>query len=35
VLPADLCLQVLGIVTLVFLGGAVWIFSRRQYVLEQ
>jgi ABC-type transport system involved in multi-copper enzyme maturation permease subunit len=35
VLPAALCLQVLATMTLVFLAGAGWIFSRREYVMEQ
>lgn len=35
VLPAPLCLGVLASLTLVLLAGAVGIFSRREYVLEQ
>jgi ABC-type transport system involved in multi-copper enzyme maturation permease subunit len=35
VLPAALCLQVLAVMTLVFLAAAGWIFSRREYVMEQ
>lgn len=35
VLPAALCLQVLGGALLVLLGAAVWIFSSREYVFEQ
>lgn len=34
-LPVGLCLPVLGMVALILLGGAAWIFSRREYVLEQ
>ena len=35
VLPAALCLGVLITLALVFLGAAAWIFSRRDYVMEQ
>lgn len=35
VLPAALCLEVLAGMAVVFLAGAVWIFSSREYVLEQ
>jgi ABC-2 type transport system permease protein len=35
ILPAPLCLAVLAGVTAVSLGAAVWIFSRREYVLDQ
>jgi ABC-2 type transport system permease protein len=35
VLPAALCLQVLSVMIVVFVSGALWIFSRREYVLEQ
>jgi len=35
VLPADLCLEVLAVLILLFLAGAVWIFSTREYVMEQ
>ena len=35
VLPTALSLEVLAVMTLVFLGGAAWIFSEREYVLEQ
>jgi ABC-2 type transport system permease protein len=35
VLPASQCLVTLGIATAVFLGAAAWIFSRREYVMEQ
>ncbi|MFI5184018.1 MAG: ABC transporter permease [Vicinamibacteria bacterium] len=34
VLPAPLCLAVLSLSTLAFLGAALWIFSTREYVLE-
>jgi ABC-2 type transport system permease protein len=35
VLPSALCLQVLGVVTVLFLGVSAWIFSRREFVLDQ
>ena len=35
VLPTSQCLLTLGIATAVFLGAAAWIFSRREYVMEQ
>jgi ABC-2 type transport system permease protein len=35
VLPADLSLGVLAVLTAVFLWLAIWIFSRREYVLDQ
>jgi ABC-2 type transport system permease protein len=35
VLPSALCLQVLGVVTALCLGAAAWIFSHREYVLDQ
>jgi ABC-2 type transport system permease protein len=35
VLPTALCLEVLGVMIVVFLAASVWIFSRREYVLEQ
>jgi ABC-type transport system involved in multi-copper enzyme maturation permease subunit len=35
VLPAALCLEVLAAMIAVFLGTAAWIFSRREYVMEQ
>jgi hypothetical protein len=35
ILPAPLCLAVLGGVLVVGLGAAAWIFSRREYVLDQ
>ncbi len=35
VLPAALCLEALGGMIVVFLAGAVWIFSAREYVLDQ
>jgi len=35
VLPADLSLQVLTLATVVFLAASLWIFSRREYVIEQ
>jgi ABC-type transport system involved in multi-copper enzyme maturation permease subunit len=35
VLPAALCLEVLAAMVVVFLGGAAWIFSTREYVMEQ
>jgi hypothetical protein len=35
ILPAPLCLGVLAGVVLVSLGAAAWIFSRREYVLDQ
>jgi ABC-type transport system involved in multi-copper enzyme maturation permease subunit len=35
VLPAALSLQVLTAATVVFLGLSLWIFSRREYVIEQ
>jgi len=35
VLPTALCLQVVGAMIVVFLAGAAWIFSQREYVLDQ
>lgn len=35
VLPAALCLETLGLLVPAFLGLAFWIFSRKEYVLEQ
>lgn len=35
VLPAPLCLVTIALLVAAFLGGALWIFSRREYVLEQ
>lgn len=35
VLPAPLCLVTVAVMVVVFLGGALWIFSRKEYVLEQ
>jgi ABC-type transport system involved in multi-copper enzyme maturation permease subunit len=35
VLPAALCVETLAVMTAVFLGGAIWIFSWREYVFEQ
>jgi len=35
VLPAALCLEVLTGLVVVFLGLSVWIFSTREYVMEQ
>jgi ABC-2 type transport system permease protein len=35
VLPTALSLQVLTLATLVLLGASLWIFSRREYVIEQ
>ena len=35
VLPAALSLEVLAGMLIVFLAGAVWIFSTREYVMEQ
>jgi ABC-2 type transport system permease protein len=35
VLPAALCLEALGAMIVVFLAGAAWIFSSREYVLDQ
>jgi ABC-2 type transport system permease protein len=35
VLPALLCLEALGGMVVVFLGAALWIFSSREYVLDQ
>ena len=35
ILPADLSLGVLSAATLILLAGALWIFSTREYVLEQ
>jgi ABC-2 type transport system permease protein len=35
VLPTALCLEVLGAMIVVFLAGSLWIFNRREYVLEQ
>ena len=35
VLPTALSLEVLAAMLVVFLGGSIWIFSTRQYVMEQ
>jgi ABC-type transport system involved in multi-copper enzyme maturation permease subunit len=35
VLPTGLSLQVLTLATVVFLAASLWIFSRREYVIEQ
>jgi ABC-type transport system involved in multi-copper enzyme maturation permease subunit len=35
VLPTALCLEVVGAMIVVFLAGAAWIFSTREYVLDQ
>ncbi len=35
VLPTALCLEALGAMIVVFLAGAAWIFSAREYVLDQ
>ena len=35
VLPAPLCLAVLTAMVVTFLAGAIWIFSTREYVMEQ
>jgi len=35
VLPTLLCLEVLAVLIAVFLAGAAWIFSSREYVMEQ
>jgi ABC-2 type transport system permease protein len=35
VLPAWQCLATLGVLTTLFLAAAAWIFSRREYVIEQ
>ena len=35
VLPAALSLEVLAGMLLAFLAGAIWIFSTREYVMEQ
>jgi ABC-type transport system involved in multi-copper enzyme maturation permease subunit len=35
ILPAALSLQVLAGATIAFLGLSLWIFSRREYVIEQ
>jgi ABC-type transport system involved in multi-copper enzyme maturation permease subunit len=35
VLPTALCFEVLTTLTVVFLGLALWIFSRREFVLDQ
>jgi ABC-2 type transport system permease protein len=35
VLPAALCVETLAVMTVVFLGAAIWIFSSREYVFEQ
>jgi len=35
VLPAALCLEAVGAMIVVFLAGAAWIFSTREYVLDQ
>jgi hypothetical protein len=35
VLPAALCLEVLTALVALFLGLSVWIFSTREYVMEQ
>lgn len=34
-LPLALCLEAIGAMVVFFLGAALWIFSRREYVLEQ
>jgi ABC-type transport system involved in multi-copper enzyme maturation permease subunit len=34
-LPTLLCLESIAAMVVVFLGGALWIFSRKEYVLEQ
>ncbi len=34
-LPTLLCLESLAAMVVAFLGGALWIFSRKEYVLEQ
>ena len=35
VLPTALCLEAVGAMIVVFLAGAAWIFSTREYVMEQ
>jgi ABC-2 type transport system permease protein len=35
VLPTALCLEAVGAMIVVFLAGAIWIFSSREYVLDQ
>ena len=35
VLPTALCLEAVGGMIVVFLAGAAWIFSNREYVLDQ
>ncbi|PYQ25548.1 MAG: hypothetical protein DMF81_02010, partial [Acidobacteria bacterium] len=35
VLPSALCLEVLAAAVVVFLAAAAWIFSTREYVMEQ
>jgi hypothetical protein len=35
VLPTALCLEAVGGMIVVFLAGAAWIFSTREYVLDQ
>jgi hypothetical protein len=35
VLPAGLCLATVGGMIVVFLAAAAWIFSAREYVLDQ
>ena len=35
VLPTALCLEAVGAMIVVFLAGAAWIFSTREYVLDQ
>lgn len=35
VLPTALCLEAVGAMIVVFLAGAAWIFSHREYVLDQ
>jgi len=35
VLPTALCLEAVGAMIVVFLAGAAWIFSQREYVLDQ
>jgi ABC-type transport system involved in multi-copper enzyme maturation permease subunit len=35
VLPTALCLETVGAMIVVFLAGAAWIFSTREYVLDQ
>ena len=35
VLPTALCLEVVGVASVFFLAGAAWIFSQREFVLDQ